>query len=134
MGIFREHGVLIYLSKDLYVGFIKLQADKGLGRSYAGLLPFTEGLYRLGCISKQVYDEHVEKYSQPLIEEKPVLSPEQQKEAKFLQQRDRQLKRMLEQWDLHPNPEWKEKTFAFAEKYADRLQSARDILALKEDS
>ena len=38
---FREHGVMLYLDKTLYKAFIRLQADKGLGRSYAGLLPFT---------------------------------------------------------------------------------------------
>ena len=43
---FREHGVMLYLDKALYKAFIRLQADKGLGRSYAGLLPFVEGLYR----------------------------------------------------------------------------------------
>lgn len=131
MGSFKEHGVLIYLSKELYTGFIRLQADKGLGRSYAGLLPFTEGLFRMGYISKEVYEEHVKKYSKPLESEKQV-SLEQLKEQQFLEQRDRQLKGMLDQWDEHPGPEWREKVFVFAEKYADRLQSARDILALKE--
>jgi hypothetical protein len=131
LGSFKEHGVLIYLSKDLYTGFIRLQADKGLGRSFAGLLPFTEGLFRLGYISKEVYEKHVKKYSAPLESEKP-LSLEQSKEQQFLAQRDRQFKGMLEQWDLHPDPVWQEKNFVFAEKYADRLQSARDILALKE--
>jgi len=131
LGSFKEHGVLIYLSKELYTGFIRLQADKGLGRSYAGLLPFTEGLFRMGYISKEVYEEHVKKYSKPLESEKQV-SLEQLKEQQFLEQRDRQLKGMLDQWDEHPGPEWREKVFVFAEKYADRLQSARDILALKE--
>jgi len=131
LGSFKEHGVLIYLSKELYTGFIRLQADKGLGRSYAGLLPFTEGLFRMGYISKEVYEEHVKKYSKPLESEKQV-SLEQLKEQQFLEQRARQLKGMLDQWDEHPGPEWREKVFVFAEKYADRLQSARDILALKE--
>jgi hypothetical protein len=131
LGSFREHGILIYLSKDLYIGFIKLQADKGLGRSYAGLLPFTEGLFRMGYISKEVYEEHVKKYSEPLESEKP-LSPEQNVERQFLEQRDQQLKGMLEQWDLHPEPEWRERVYAFATKYADKLQSARDIVALRD--
>ena len=131
MGNFREHGILIYLSKELYSGFIRLQADKGLGRSFAGLLPFVEGLYRLGYISKEVHEEHFKKYSAPLESEKP-LSPEQLLEKQFLEQRDRQFKGIREQWDLHPDPIWREKTKTFAEKYADKLQSARDILALRE--
>ena len=84
MGSFKEHGVLIYLSKDLYIGFIKLQADKRLGRSYAGLLPFTEGLFRMGYISKEVYEEHIKKYSEPLESEKQV-SLEQSKEKQFIE-------------------------------------------------
>jgi hypothetical protein len=115
----------------LYAGFIKLQADKRLGRSFAGLLPFTEGLYWLGYISKEVYKDHVGEHSEPLESEKP-LTLEQQKEQSFLEQRDRQLKGMLEQWNEHPDPVWREKAFIFAEKYAAKLQSAQDILAKKE--
>ena len=133
LGSFKEHGVLIYLSKDLYTGFIRLQADKGLGRSFAGLLPFVEGLYHLGYISQEVYEEHVKRYSAPLEGEKS-LSPEQLQEKQFLEQRDRQFKGILEQWNEHPDPEYREKMFVFAEKYADKLQSARDVLALKEAS
>ena len=133
MGSFKEHGVLIYLSKDLYTGFIKLQADKGLGRSFAGLLAFVEGLYSLRYISKEVYEEHVKKYNTPLDVERS-LSLEQSKANQLLDERDRQFKGMLEQWDLHPDPEWRQKVYSFAEKYADRLQSARDILALRKRS
>ena len=64
---FREHGVLLYLSNELYMGFVKLQADKGLGRSYAALLPFVEGLYHLGYITQEVYQAHVVRYSKPLL-------------------------------------------------------------------
>jgi len=131
LGSYKEHGILIYLSKELYTGFIRLQADKGLGRSYAGLLPFTEGLFRMGYISKEVYEEHVKKYSAPLDEKTPSL--EQLNENQFLEQRDIQFKRILEEWDIpHPDPNWRQKSYAFAEKYADKLQSARDILAKKD--
>ncbi len=71
---FREHGVMLFLSKDLYLGFIKLQADKKLGRSYAGLLPFTEGLFKLGYISQEVYEVHKRRYNASLVEDnRPTL-------------------------------------------------------------
>ncbi len=54
---FKEHGLMLFLGKPLYNAFIKLQADKGLGRSYAGLLSFTSGLYYLGYLSKIDYEE-----------------------------------------------------------------------------
>ena len=66
MGSFREHGVMLYLDKAEYVGFIKCQADKGLGRSYAGKLIFIEGQYRLGYINQEEYEARVKKYSQGL--------------------------------------------------------------------
>jgi hypothetical protein len=98
-------------------------------------LPFTEGLYRLGYISQEVYEEHVKKYSAPLEPEKP-LSLEQSKEKQFLEERDRQFKRILEQWNFPREniEEWRQKNYVFAEKYADKLQSAREILALKKAS
>jgi hypothetical protein len=89
----------------------------------------------MGYISEEVYGEHVKKYSAPLESEKP-LSLEQSKEQQFLEQRDRQLKGIIEDWN-YPREnvkEWREKAFIFAEKYADKLQSARDILALKEST
>ena len=64
---FKEHGVLMYLSNELYLGFVKLQADKGLGRSYAALLPFVEGLYHMGYITQDVYQAHAVRYSKPLL-------------------------------------------------------------------
>jgi hypothetical protein len=77
---FREHGVMLYLDKTLYKAFIRLQADKGLGRSYAGLLAFVEGLFHLGFLSKEDYQKYVAKYSQELTEEpKPLTLEEQQK-------------------------------------------------------
>lgn len=71
---------MLFLSKELYRGFIKLQADKNLGRSYAGLLPFIEGLFKLGYISQEVYESHIKKYSVPLTEDnKPTIEKLQAK-------------------------------------------------------
>jgi len=94
MGKFREHGVLIYLSHDLYMGFVKLQADRGLGRSFAALLPFVEGLYHMGYISKEVYEVHKNRYSQPLVEQKSLTAFSKEK-----QQLKTDLTRAFQQWD-----------------------------------
>lgn len=64
---FNEHKVLLCLDRELYMAFIRLQADKGLGRSYAGLIPYIEGLYKMGYLSKECYEAHLEKYSVPLV-------------------------------------------------------------------
>jgi hypothetical protein len=62
---------MLYLDKTLYKAFIRLQADRGLGRSFAGLLPFVEGLHKLGYLKPEEYEFHAKKYSQGLEEAKP---------------------------------------------------------------
>ena len=127
MGSFKEHGVLIYLSKELYNGFIKLQADKSLGRSFAGLLPFTEGLFRLGYISKEVYEKHVHKYSKPL-EDPIILTKERKKEKQNIEKMDAYFRNILVQWDEHPDPNWRKKVLIRAEKFSDKIKSAKLVL------
>ena len=128
--VFREHGVMLYLSKDLYNGFIKLQADKTLGRSYAGLLPFTEGLFKLGYITEEVYKRHVQKYSKPLEALIP-LTKEEIQEKQQLKKMDSFFKNVLDQWDEHEDFAWRQKIFASAEKYKVKLESAKQVLRKK---
>jgi len=128
MGDFREHGVMLYLDKVLYKAFIRLQADKGLGRSFAGLLPFTEGLYRLGYIPQGDYEEHVRKYSQELVEAKPSRF-EQLKEQEKIRRLDKLYSEVLKQW-----PTLSEKTrqvhIANAKEVAEKVSNAKLVLAL----
>lgn len=130
MGKFREHGVMLFLSPELYVGFIKLQADRGLGRSYAGLLPFTEGLYQMGYVSKEVYEEHVKRYSKPLVSEKSKPSTKQQlKEQRQIEQLNKTLDMVADQWEDHPSEEWREKWLKIAVEHSE-LAAAKEVLAL----
>jgi hypothetical protein len=63
----------------------------------------------------------------------PVLAIEQLREKQLLEQKDKQFEGMLELWVFHcSNPEWRSKVFNEAEKWKDRLESARLLLAKKE--
>ena len=121
---YKEHGVLIYLSNQLYVGFVKLQADKGLGRSYAALLPFVEGLYNMGYISKDVYEAHKARYSQPLIKEKELVSIADQKRATEM---NKVLGQVLAQWPDHTDEAWRQKWIDKAQENSE-LSNAQLIL------
>lgn len=82
------------------------------------------------------------RYGRPLIdvvaEEKakrepshvPVLTIEKQKEKRELDDKDKQFKGMIEQWNDHTDPNWRIKATADADKWKDKLQSARDLLEL----
>ena len=61
----------------------------------------------------------------------PVLSIEKQKEQERLKETDIALKGMLEQWDIH-NQKWKDKALKYADKFKDKLESARLLLSKKE--
>jgi hypothetical protein len=56
---------------------------------------------------------------------------EKMKAQRILDKMDKIFRGKLEQWNDHPNPEWRRKTFQLAETYADKLESATKILALK---
>jgi hypothetical protein len=76
---------MLFLDRELYVAFIRLQADKTIGRSYAGLLPFVEGLYHMGYINRDVYQTHVQRYSDKLIGKKQLTLAETQEMEKNIQ-------------------------------------------------
>jgi hypothetical protein len=138
----RAHIHKVMLNATFYVGISKLMAKLECSKSAAILYALNEGLYKEGVISQEDYDLLAKRYSHKLKDviaagredsHKPVLTLEKIKAQRTLEQKDRQFKGVLEQWDwAHANPNWKQKTIAEAKKYADKLQSARAILALKE--
>ncbi len=127
------------LNATFYVGVSKLMAKLECSKSAAVLYALNEGLFKEGVISQEDYDLLRKRYGRKLKDvmaqakkessHVPVLTIEQRKEKQLLQQKDKQLRGMLGQWDLHPNLEWREKAFAEAEKFKDKLDSARELLA-----
>lgn len=95
---FKEHGVLLYLPPELYSAFIRLQADKGLGRSYAGLLALTEGLHCLGYLSEDEHAIYVKRYSRKLTEQKTALTLQQTKEKEARIKLEKQFSDIIKQW------------------------------------
>ena len=101
MGDFRDHGLMLYLGKPAYLGFIKLQADKSLGRSYAGQLAFTEGLFKLGYLAKDDYDLLAKRYSQGLVDKEAEKKPQSLADVQKLvatQKLEADFSNVLRQW------------------------------------
>ena len=114
---------MLCLDTDLYLAFIKLQANMGLGRAYAGLLPYVDGLYHMGYIDKAVYDTHVKRYSEPLRkkdEKKLWSSLEEKRQAEGREKAEKTLKGMIAQFDYYKdNPGWLKSAAAFAERFGE---------------
>lgn len=128
MGKFKEHGIMLYLDRELYLAFIKLQAEKGLGRSYAGLLPFVEGLHQMGFITDKVYETHKAKYSEPLVAKKQ-LTLSQLKQKETIEQVAKEFSDVINQWDSM-KPEAKKYYIEKAKKYKEKVPNAKLVLAL----
>jgi len=136
----RSNAHLVMLTAELQIALVKLQAALEIGDKYAALYAMVRGLFDLGYLSQEHYDLHIKRYSQKLVDvvkEKraqresshvPVLTLEKQKEKQQLDQKDKQFQGMLEQWDQHPSPQWRKKVLADAEKWKDKLASARALL------
>ena len=129
MAGFKEHGLMLYLSPELTIALVKLQAERELGRSYAGLLAFVEGMNYLGLLSKEDYVRLKTRYSSGLIKEKP-LTLDELKAKRQLEEEDRLFSMVLDQWAEHPDKKWREDWITRAKQWKDKLKSAELVVAL----
>lgn len=106
-------------------------------KSAAVLYALNEGLFKEGVISKEDYELLQKRYGRKLKDviaagredsHKPVLTLEQEKQKKFLERKESQFKGQLQQWDIHPDLNWRVKVVTEAEKYPE-LEFARLLVA-----
>jgi len=67
----KAHCLRLYLDSPLYLKLIQFQATKKLGRSFAGLLIFIEGMKSLDLIDEDTYEYYKRRYDKPL-EDSPI--------------------------------------------------------------
>jgi len=130
----------VMFTAELEIALVKLQAELEIGKAPAVLYMVVEGAFSLGKLSQEDHDLHIKRYSRKLVDvtkenraqrenrNVPVLTLEKQKEQLLLEQKDRLFRGRLEQWDQHPSLEWRKKALADAEKWKDKLPSARALL------
>lgn len=128
---FTSHQLRLYLDKQLYLALIKLQADKELGRSYAGLLIFNEGLHQLGYINQKQYETHKKRYSIPLTKDPQQVTLEEHESIHKRKKLNEQFLNVIEQFSAikpHARDYWIRKARENGE-----LDNARRLLALVEE-
>ena len=129
----HEHYLPLCLNGKLRLALIKLQAEKELGQSYAGLYALNEGLHSLKYLSDDDYQVFKKRYSDKLV------ADEQQKQGdelnrqslKEIESMTRYFSMVLDQWRLHPNSEWRSKQLKKAKMYANRVPNAKSVLDLE---
>jgi hypothetical protein len=134
---FNVHAVM--LTAELEMALVKLQAEREIGKNYAVLYLIVEGAFKLGYLGREDYDLLIKRYSRKLVDvtrenraqressHVPVRTQEQQKEQQLLEEKDRQFKGMLDQWQIHRSKEWRRRAAEEAGKYVDKLESARTL-------
>ena len=126
----QEHIMKICLAPELYMAMTKYQAQKEIGKTYAGLLLLTKALYQENLITKDVYEKFVYRYSRKLVpEEQPQkLTTEQQKEKQKLDEKARSFPAVYSQWSTHLNPEYRHWWINEAKKYENTMPEAKEFL------
>jgi hypothetical protein len=121
------------LNPKFRLALIKLQFDKELGPSYAGLYALNEGLHSLNYLSEEDYQTFKKRYSDKLVpDEQQSRGDELNKQAvKEIDNMTRYFSMVLDQWHLHPNSEWRNKQLKKAQEYANRIPNAKFVLDLE---
>jgi len=126
----RQHGLLLYLGPKEVIALAKLQANKELGRSFAGKLALTEGFHQHGVLSDEDYEEAKTRYTVSLIQKNkkpPTLKQIQKKQE--LTELENYYSRALDQWVIM-KPKSKEYYLAKAKNDAKKVKAARLLLDL----
>jgi hypothetical protein len=126
----QEHIVKICLPPELYMAVTQFQVNKKIGKCYAGLLLITKAAYQEQLIGKEDYEKFVFRYSRRLVpEEQPKqLSPEQLNMQKKIEATARSFANVLDQWEQHPDPKWRQHWIDEAKKWQDKIPGAEAIL------
>ena len=133
MGNFRDHQLRLYLDRRLSMRFTELRAQKGLGRSFAGLLCFVEGLHVLGHLGEMDYERYRKRYSTPLDKDPQQVALMEVHEAKRIKDLRITFSQCVAQFQIHKEREgwvdlWREKAIKHGE-----LPEAQQLLALIEE-
>lgn len=130
--VFKEHGLMLFLDADLYLSFVKLQADKRLGRSYAGLLAFVEGLHEMGYLNERQYEAHKRRYSIPLDKNPRQVTFEEHAKIQERNRLNRRFGQVIEQWPLHQDKAWRDIWIQKAREHG-ALPNAKRLLTFVEE-
>lgn len=135
----RSNVHMLTFTAQLDIALVKLQAKLEIGEKYGSLYAITEGFFRLGYLSQEDHDLLIKRYSEKLVDvvkkkralrenrNIPVLTLEKQKEKELLEQREKQFKGIMKDWDSHDS-EWRRKALDLAEKWKEKVPSARALL------
>lgn len=108
----------------------KFQVEKEIGKPYAGLLLLTKALYEEKLITKEVYEKYLYRYSRKLVPEEQTqkLTIEQQKNKQKIDEKARSFDAAYNQWNLHPDPKWRQWWIKEAKKWQDQIPEAKTFL------
>jgi hypothetical protein len=126
----QDHIMKICLPPELYLAITKFQAEKEIGKPYAGLLLLTKAIYQEQLITKEVYEKYLYRYSRKLIPEEQTqkLTAEQQKNKQRLDEKARSFTAAYNQWDIHLDNKWRQYWVNEAKQWQNLMPEAKTFL------
>lgn len=121
---FKGHKVTLFLARELERALIQLQADKDLGRSFAGLLPWVEGMHLMGYLDDATYEKYRKRYSTPLN-----VPAGNWKSKASLRKVEEQFSHAIQHWSEMPEKSRKY-ILEKAERHKNKIGNAKLVLAL----
>jgi hypothetical protein len=120
---------------------MQIAGERKIGHKAAILLTLTEGANVMEKIGPSEYALLVKRYTEPLKDKIeriknerensniPVIDREKLRERKELEDMDKYFIGVLRQWESHKDFQWRLKNKVMAEKWKEKLESARDLLS-----
>lgn len=114
----------------------KYRARTGYGVTFALYNSLNEFWHQTRDMTEEGYLYNQKKYSETLIEAKKrieaskALTREQSTEDQKLKDKEIEFKNLVEQWKERPGLEWRLKIVKYAEKWKDKVPSAKLLLDL----
>ncbi|MBN1358046.1 hypothetical protein JW988_04670 [Candidatus Bathyarchaeota archaeon] len=129
----KAHVHPVFLPAELYVGISGVQYKYEIGKSASILLMITEGLHSEKLITEEAYKKYQRQYQKKLVEilkKTESLTKEQIEENEKHKQLEKEFNMVIDQWSIHPDLKWRLQKVQRAEKYKDKIPSAKLLLEL----
>lgn len=129
---YQAHGIQLFLAPEHRAALIQFMAKNGLGQEYAALKLLNKAFYQEQLITKEVYEVYNYRYSRKLVNDnlEAKMSLEMRQEKQRIEDMTRKFSMVLDQWEDHPDPLWRKRWLAEAEKWKDKILQAKQVWAL----
>jgi hypothetical protein len=120
----------LFIDKAVQQALIDSAHKNRISTLYAAQMHLIKSLRSDNFLKDSDYQRLLQQFTQPLTKEEPPKpqSPEEIKQQQIIDEKNRLFQMVLSQWDLTHKPGWKEDWLRQAEKWQDKVPTAKALL------